>query len=420
MIIDRVTIRNFRNIEDEKIFNLNPNFTIIIGINGKGKSTVLNAIRIAAGTYLLGIPEVPKRHIWENEIRRKEFESHIVLETPTIIRAEGSIDNQQLLRPWQRQIPEGKTKTTSNAEDVGEIRNIAHNKYILITKEGASDIDNPVIAYFGTGRLYGSSRNTLGAFLGRQIFKYGYYSWSEMQYSTYQYSYWLNSHPFLVADNKDSPETYLAFFDAVRAANPYITAIGFDGKELRLRVKMSEDEPESQFLPLSLHSDGIITHTAMIAELAFRCIMLNAHHKINAVKNSKGVVMIDELDLHLHPNWQRHVVADLKKAFPNIQFVATTHSPFIVQSLKSDEIWNLDKSMDVSPNELKIDTISTEIMGVPSAYSTENEELYLKSKNYLNKLEEGKHTEELSKDIENISDPAVRAFLELRKMSKGK
>ncbi len=420
MNLESITIQNFRNIEKKQTFYLNPNFTVIIGINGKGKSTILHAIRIAAGAYLLGIPEAPKRHIREHEIRRKEFQMHAVLQTPTIIKAVGSIDNQPLANPWQRLIPEGKTKTTSSSIDVGEIRAIAKEKYLAITKYGQTDIDNPVIAFFGTGRLYGSTRNTLGSFINREIFKYGYYNWQDMQYGTYQYTNWLSSHRFLVSDHKENPETYSAFFKALKNANPYITEVDFDGKELRLKVKMNEDEPESSYLPLSLHSDGIITHTAMVAELAFRCIMLNGHHKKDAITNSRGVVMIDEIDLHLHPTWQRHVVSDLKNAFPNIQFVVTSHSPFIVQSLKSDEIWNLDKQMDVSPDELKIDTVATEIMGVSSAYSETNEELFNKSKTFLEKLENEPKTADLEVDLESISDPAVRAFLSLRKTSLGK
>lgn len=110
----------------------------------------------------------------------------------------------------------------------------------------------------------------------------------------------------------------------------------------------------------------------MAADLAYRCLKLNPHLGDNALKETPGLVLIDEIDLHLHPNWQRRIVSDLKSAFPKIQFVATTHSPFIVQSLKSNEVWNLDKLMDISPEELKIDTVATEIMGVSSVYSETN------------------------------------------------
>ena len=56
----------------------------------------------------------------------------------------------------------------------------------------------------------------------------------------------------------------------------------------------------------------------------------------------KRFVLIDEIDLHLHPRWQRKIIPSLLRAFPKLQFVATTHSPFIVQSLSEGSLLNLD------------------------------------------------------------------------------
>ena len=54
------------------------------------------------------------------------------------------------------------------------------------------------------------------------------------------------------------------------------------------------------------------------------------------------MVLIDEIDMHLHPKWQRNIISDLKNTFPKIQFIATTHSPFIIQSLRAEELIKLD------------------------------------------------------------------------------
>ena len=69
MNIKRITIQNFRNIGSEKTFYLNPGFTAFIGVNGKGKSTILHALRIACGSYFLAIPDVKSRH---NEAPRRK------------------------------------------------------------------------------------------------------------------------------------------------------------------------------------------------------------------------------------------------------------------------------------------------------------------------------------------------------------
>lgn len=419
MQIQKIRIVNFMNVEDES-FTLNPSVNIVTGQNGKGKSTLLHAIRIACGAYLLGIPEAVKRHIWPDEIRRKDFGTHPGLQTPTLIEAEGSIDNQMLKKPWRRVIPEGKTKTTISNDDVGEIREIARKKYEMVTKVG-KNVDNPVIAFFGTSRLAGGGRDTLGNYTGREIFKAGYNNWLEMKHNVFQYPRWLRSYDYRLAEKKEIKGTKEAFFEAIKAAIPYITGLKFDGSELVLKLKLEDFESSS--LPLSLHSDGIVTHTSMVAELAYRCIMLNAHRGHKAIKESHGVVMIDEIDLHLHPTWQKQVVTDLKNAFPNIQFIATTHSPFIVQSLKSDELINLDKISDVQPLDLSLEEVAEDIMGVEDIYANENSRMEAISQKYLvtlNELEKGHKETELKLDeLETkVSDPSVRAFLKMKRLER--
>ncbi len=87
-------------------------------------------------------------------------------------------------------------------------------------------------------------------------------------------------------------------------------------------------------------------------------------------KKTKGVVLIDEIDMHLHPKWQRTVIQSLKETFPNIQFIITTHSPFIVQSLSADEIINLDGNIcEENPSGLTIDQ-NISFMGVDNIRST--------------------------------------------------
>ena len=175
MEIGSLKIKNFRNIGDPQSFQFNENFTAVIGINGKGKSTILHAVRIACGAYLLGIPSVPKRHILESEIRRVDHQTHLSVVTPTVIEAIGKIDGKPLSKPWRRMIPKNGQRTTSNFQDVGEIREIAAEKYRVVNDLGEIAVENPVIAFFGTGRLYGISKNTMGGgYNGREVFKYGY------------------------------------------------------------------------------------------------------------------------------------------------------------------------------------------------------------------------------------------------------
>ncbi len=88
-------------------------------------------------------------------------------------------------------------------------------------------------------------------------------------------------------------------------------------------------------------SDGFRCMVAMVTDMVRRIGLLNPHLGMNALKETEGVVLVDELDLYLHPKWQRRVVGDLKTLFPKLQFIVTTHSPFIIQSLSPGEVIDL-------------------------------------------------------------------------------
>ena len=103
------------------------------------------------------------------------------------------------------------------------------------------------------------------------------------------------------------------------------------------------DFESRQRIPFGFLSDGQRSMTALAADIAVRCMQLNPHLRGDAPKKTSGVVLIDELDLHLHPNWQRKIVGNLTSLFPKLQFVATTHSPFIVQSLEGYGLINLNE-----------------------------------------------------------------------------
>jgi predicted ATP-binding protein involved in virulence len=84
------------------------------------------------------------------------------------------------------------------------------------------------------------------------------------------------------------------------------------------------------------------TILAMSADIAYRAAVLNPHLGEKARLETPGIVLIDEIDLHLHPNWQQQIIKSLRTTFPLIQFIATTHSPSIVQSLQPGELINLN------------------------------------------------------------------------------
>jgi predicted ATP-binding protein involved in virulence len=80
-------------------------------------------------------------------------------------------------------------------------------------------------------------------------------------------------------------------------------------------------------------SDGEKCLLALAGDLARRLAIANPNPDRNPLQGS-GVVLIDEIELHLHPKWQRAIIPNLKKTFPNCQFIITTHSPQVISDLQ--------------------------------------------------------------------------------------
>lgn len=103
----------------------------------------------------------------------------------------------------------------------------------------------------------------------------------------------------------------------------------------------------------------------MVADIAYRAVRLNPHLAENAVKETSGIVLIDEVDMHLHPQWQQLVLQNLSEAFPNIQFIVTTHSPQVLSTVKQEQIRVLP---DVAAGESEALPPIGETLGKPSNY----------------------------------------------------
>ena len=98
------------------------------------------------------------------------------------------------------------------------------------------------------------------------------------------------------------------------------------------------NHPEHGTLPVDRLSDGIRNMIGMVGDIAHRCTRLNPHLGSQAARQTHGIVMIDEVDMHLHPEWQQVVIQSLQDAFPLLQFIVTTHSPQVLTTVKSENI----------------------------------------------------------------------------------
>ena len=105
-------------------------------------------------------------------------------------------------------------------------------------------------------------------------------------------------------------------------------------------------ESDGTIIDFSALSDGYRNVIKIVTDIATKMCILNPYLGEDALAKTPGVVVIDELDLSLHPTWQKRIVRILKELFPKIQFICATHSPFIIQSLEPGELFVLDAALD--------------------------------------------------------------------------
>ena len=98
----------------------------------------------------------------------------------------------------------------------------------------------------------------------------------------------------------------------------------------------------------------------LVTDITRRLLLLN-DGSIDALDKT-GIVLIDEIEMHLHPKWQREIISALKSVFPNIQFIATTHSPQVLSNLSMDDVIVLDGKTFHAPNSNPIGRDSNGIL----------------------------------------------------------
>lgn len=157
---------------------------------------------------------------------------------------------------------------------------------------------------------------------------------------------------------------------AVRTATEFMLP-GFRNLKVRRSPLRMVVEKNGEELIVNQLSDGEKCALAMVGDLARRMAIANPHMKKPLV--AEAVVLIDEIDLHLHPEWQRTLPSTLKKTFPNCQFLLSTHSPAILGHLDPNSIWMLERtSCGIEarrPSQAygqTVDRVLEDIMNVPA------------------------------------------------------
>ena len=372
MKIERISMRNFKCFE-VKTLELDPCFTLIVGDNGSGKTSILDALAISAGIWLARLPDDmlvnSRRSILGKEIRvvanRAGDRVQFIQRKPVVIEAEGEICGRPV--SWRRQIrAEGSRTTNADAQEaVGIISD--HYRRIRDGEEAVS----PVLAYYGAGRSWlparqrGIRRGKVGPARRWDAF----YDCFEERIRMADVMHWFQREAVASVSRGGWRPGYTAVRQAILGCMPDAGDLWYDPDRDEVVLSIAG---ESQ--PFSNLSAGQQMMLSMVADIAIKAVTQNAHlvsgstgDGIPAVlQETPGMVLIDEIDVHLHPRWQRQVVGHLKETFPRIQFVCTSHSPFIIQSLHSGELRLLDPTeKDLDYADRPIEDIAEEVQGIP-------------------------------------------------------
>lgn len=365
MRLDRLSVFNFR-LFDFFTIDFHPELTVIVAPNGGGKTAILDAIRIVLGPYLSVFPTGKNSGIENDDIRRvKKLPTigQIADALPVAIRADGKIDPFQQAE-WYRERVSRKGKTT-----IRDSRPLIAYGRALQEREATNAAAEkwPLLAYYGTGRLWNQLKLT-----DKKLYKSGFHTraagYLDCMITASSYKFFIDW--FMYATRSDNQAKIRAIEQGRSVSQQDLNSISGPfsillhavdqavGTVLKptgwANLRFSEtlgvatvEHPEQGVLAVDQMSDGIRNTIAMTADIAWRCVQLNAHLGETAIKETEGIVLIDEVDMHLHPEWQQLIVGSLREAFPRIQFIVTTHSPQVLTTVDAESV----RIIHPEPNE---------------------------------------------------------------------
>lgn len=442
MRIKSINIRNFRGFA-QKYVEFNGNLTVVIGNNTAGKTSILKAIQIGLGEFLQDLPTLPGgpayRRNFTNLDRYKPFDAikrdyipnienpriEIVADCNLTMQREGVLTEEHRTIRWAREYVRASYTTHNTRTLASEMMDFA-TELSAIRRGSNTNVVFPIVLSFGAKRTEDAQYRVVKKVKERLSREEKAYKMALHDKVDYDGAIdWLKHYDKNVKDGREFMGTREAFFEALQTAIPALSEIDFDDNEIEAVVTITGMQPTRHHF--SYMSDGLQSMINIVSEIAHRCIELNGFLGEDAVKKTPGVIMIDELDLYLHPHWQRHILADLMAAFPEIQFIVSTHSPFIIQSLKQNQLVSFDEGVDVSGEPFKdsIEDIAESRMGMQQELRAKRyQEMLKKAEQYYMLVKSGQYqqAEQVKDELDAIEaeysdDPAYVALLRSERKS---
>lgn len=433
MRIDRISLTNMRLVGEqtkELVLDSTKNVVILLGDNGFGKTTILDAMATIMAPYSAQFPGIADYQLSDLDVhinrqgRRAKF-----------LTVEAELSDNGIVMRSVRYRKGTQTPPKANYEQMKQMA-IAKKNAILA---GEQNVELPLFAYYGTGRgqfqVPERRRGFQQAFERWDCYKSAINPETDFK----RFFGWFD----LMEDQERRDREKLRDFNykspvlnAVRRAlseivtsyrNPRI-----ETRPLRFIMDRVDQDGSTHELRIEQLSEGYKIVIAMVADLAAR--MAEANPDMDNPLNSTGIVLVDEVDLHLHPRWQRDILSQLTKVFPNIQFVVSTHSPVIVVgAAEIAQVINLNK---INEDENLIydhtyisnvgQVLLSDLFGLNYLYSPEWDEKIEERNSLLSKQEltedEKKRLAELDEEMKGLTaipnSNAVRSAQLIEKLAK--
>jgi predicted ATP-binding protein involved in virulence len=399
MKIRKMHLVNFRCFQESEV-DFESQLTVFVSNNGAGKTAVLDAVAYGLARYLRGLPGIRSPALKASDIRitHNEIQADGCVLGWTAQDAE-SLLNWASIKKSDRSDPVRLKKSSDqlvrnllNAEPSGPKRVLTMADYVSdIMERHRADVifELPVVVFYGTDRVVRKEIQR------RRGFKKVFTRFDALQDSMFAETHfkkafeWFNA----IEDEERRERIRLKDLDyedprvaAVRlAVERLLPAKHFnlrtETKPLRLVIDRRLANGPVKTFRISQLSDGVRVILGMAMDLSRRMIEANPHLKPSQALHSSAIVLIDEIDLHLHPSWQQTVLDGFMAAFPNAQFIVSTHSPQVLSAVPASSLRVIkfeDSSQiadgskdDLSPGQLIIRDEYSFLKGAQAQYILE-------------------------------------------------
>lgn len=403
MRIKDIHIENFRGLQNVTLEALSPNLNLIVGINGAGKSSILDAVALVLSWFIA--------RVQSKGGRGKE----IPLEDISNGSRRGCLIKLDLNNEGEWELFRSKSY---NKERKSQLENIS--KFAGLLRE---ELDHnpkfplPIVVHYGVDRTV-LNRNTEGnnrqtntdqleayknALNGKVNFN-EFFQWFRNE-EDYENEIRIKNNDF----RDPSLETIRK---ALKTALPEFTDLKVSRKKKALVVQKNGKEFQINQL-----SDGEKVYITLICDIARRLAIANPS---GDALHGEGIVLIDEVDLHLHPQWQLSIVSTLEQVFPNIQFLLSSHSSIVASDTKGKVfgIKNGEIVTERTYGKLSEDILSY-VFGVSNARSPYIQQLINRSYELIEKGD----SESFEDNLKNLSkligaDDMAISMLKLEKLRR--